>query len=85
MDRTLYKNKINEYFKEKGLNYKYKKNDQDIYFKLKQYGSLKNACQRAKKIHQIHKYADHTPSNSESCTTIYKFFEEIDNRLKELK
>ncbi len=31
MNRTTYEKKLNEYFKNKGLNYKYKKNDEEIY------------------------------------------------------
>lgn len=63
MNRLEYENKINNYFKNCGLNYHYKKN--------------------AKHIYSIH--ANDTPADSESCTTVYKFFEYIDERLNELK
>ena len=79
MDRNLYKEKINQYFKEKGARYKYKKNDKKIYTNLCKYGSLKNAL----KIHS--NYKKEKPSESESCTTVYKFFDEIEERLKELE
>lgn len=83
MNRSEYSNKLEEYFKERGLEYKYHKNDVDIYNKLCSYGSLENARKFAKRIcceHQSDK-----PSDSESCTTVYRFFDEIDERLKELE
>ena len=40
MDRALYEEKINEYFKTAGLKYKYRKNDEKIYDLLTKYGSL---------------------------------------------
>ncbi len=83
MDRTSYENKLNEYFKTAGLNYKYRKNDATIYSKLSKYGSLERAKRNAIRIHKSHN--NDTPSNSESCTTVYKFFLEIDERLKELE
>ncbi len=83
MDRTLYQSKLNEYFKKAKLEYKYKKNDKTIYSKLIKYGSLEEAKNRARNIY--FKNRENTPSNSESCTTVYKFFDEIDSRLEELK
>ena len=83
MDRKIYSDKINEYFKNVGLIYKYRKNDKDIYSKLCKYGSLEEAIKRATKIHLSH-IAD-KPSKSESCTTVYRFFEEVKERLDELK
>lgn len=83
MNRNEYAKKINEYFKAKGLNYKYKKNDDNIYNLLCQYGSLDQARKYAKKISNEHQ--GHKPSISESCTQVYKFFDEIDERLNELK
>ncbi len=83
MDRQLYSDKISKYFKEKGYHYKYQKNDKDIYKKLGQYGSLEAAKKNALKIHQ--NCATKKPSKSESCTTIYKFFEELEKRKEELK
>lgn len=83
MDRTTYQSKLSEYFKSAGLeNYRYQKNDEKIYFRLFKYGSLEQAKKNASKIHSYHD--NETPSNSESCTTVYKLFEEIDERLKEL-
>lgn len=83
MNRTEYETKINEYFKKNGLNYKYKKNDIKIYDKLCKYGSLNNAIKYASKIHS--NYYDERPSMSESCTTVYVFFNEVKERLKELE
>lgn len=42
IDRSIYK-KINEYFKKASLDYKYHKNDKEIYNKLCKYGSLDRA------------------------------------------
>ncbi len=83
ISRTNYEQKINEYFKKAGLNYKYSKNDETIYSKLAKYGSLELAKKYAVKIHR--KFRNELPSKSKSCTTVYKFFEEIDNRLKEIE
>lgn len=83
MDRKLYENKINEYFKEAGMKYKYRKNDEKIYHRLSKYGSLEQARKNATNIHLSH--IQDTPSNSESCTTVYKFFDEIDERIQELE
>ncbi len=83
ISRTNYEQKINEYFKKAGLNYKYCKNDETIYSKLTKYGSLELAKKHATKIHK--KFINELPSKSECCTTVYKFFEEVDNRLKEIE
>lgn len=83
MDRKEYEHKINEYFKKVGFNYKYKKNDKNIFDNLYEYGSLTKARKNAKRIHDIHK--NDKPSSSKSCTTVYKFFDEIDERVEELK
>lgn len=83
MDRTAYAAKINEYFKKAGLNYKYKKNDEKIYEKLCTYGSLDKAIKHAIRVHSNH--CNEKPSMSESCTTVYNFFNEVDERLKELE
>ena len=40
MDRKDYAKKLNEYFKNSGINYEYKKNDENIYNLLCKYGSL---------------------------------------------
>lgn len=83
MSREDYSNKISEYFKKKGLNYEYKKNDKKIYSNLCKYGSLENARNNAKKVHKEHE--NDTPTKSASCTTVYRFFDEIDKKLKELE
>ena len=82
IDRKMYADKINEYFKKAGLNYHYQKNDKNLYLKLCKYGSLEKALKNAKKIHLNH--INESPSVSESCTTVYEFFLRIDERLKEL-
>ena len=81
--RTLYERKINDYFKRSGLDYKYRKNDENIYSKLSIYGSLEQARKNAYRIHLSHE--KDLPSNSESCTTVYKFFDVVDERVNELK
>ena len=83
IDRTQYTQKLNEYFKNSGLDYKYQKNDKKIYNLLCKYGSLDKARKNAKKINLNHQ--NDKPSLAESCTTVYKFFDEIDERIKELK
>jgi len=77
LSRNLYKEKIEEYFKANGLKYKYKKNDKDIYSLLKQYGSLEKALERARKLH-LEDHKNDKPSESNCCTTVYKFFEDLD-------
>ena len=83
MDRALYEKKINEYFKTAGLKYKYRKNDEKIYDLLTKYGSLSQARKYASRIHLNH--INDVPSKAESCTTVYRFFEEVDERLQELE
>ena len=83
IDRNLYKEKLEEYFKNNGYRYKYKKNDNKIYDKLIKYGSLDNAIKNARKIYNNH--INDLPSDAESCTTVYNFFDEVNDRLNELK
>ena len=83
MDRKSYVSKINEYFNTTGLKYKYKKNDEKIYSMLSKYGSLEKARKNAHSIHLNH--SKDKPSESESCTTVYSFFDEVDKRLEELE
>lgn len=83
MNRLEYSLKITEYFHERGFRYKYQKNDKDIYNKLCKYGSLEEAIKNAKKIYSIHEHD--RPSKSESCTTVYQFFDEVNKRIEELK
>ena len=75
--------KLNEYFKNSGINYEYKKNDENIYNLLCKYGSLDKARNNSKKINEEHKNDE--PSLSESCTVVHRLFDEIDERLKELE
>lgn len=83
LNRETYFEKKNEYFNKNGLKYKYQKNDKEIFSKLNKYGSLDDAKKRAKKIHLS--YNNESPAKSFSCTTVYKFYDEIDERLNEIK
>ena len=53
------------------------------------YYVLAKARKNAEKISQEHQLdkpsLSELPSKCESCTTVYKFFDEVDERLKELK
>mgnify|MGYP003571294647 CR=1 FL=1 len=82
IDRQQYAIKLNEYFRANGLNYQYKKNDTSIYNKLCTYGSLDVAMKNAKKISAEHEFDK--PSAALSCTHVYKFFDEVEDRLNEL-
>lgn len=81
--RVDYSKKLNQYFKKKGLTYKYKKNDKDIYNKLINYGSIESARKYA--YNNLCNNKDNPPSQSFSCTSVYKFFDAVDERLEELK
>ena len=83
MDRKAYESKLNECFRAKGSKYRYRKNDEKIFHRLTKYGSLEQARKYAKNIHLNH--SKDKPSDSESCTTVYRFFDEVDKRLKELE
>ena len=79
ISRKDYAKKINEYFKAKGYDYNYEKNDK----KLCKYSSLEKARKYAEKIYHIHE--NDKPSASESCTTVYEFFNALDKRKDELE
>ncbi len=83
MNRRQYAEKIDQYFMDKGLKNKYKKNDPKIYKKLCQYGSVENARKNAEKVFKQN--FNGSPAKAESCTTVYKFFDEIDETIDELK
>ena len=83
MDRKLYVEKLNNFFNKAGLKYKYRKNDKEIFLKLCEYGSLAKARDNASKIHLVH--YGRLPSDAESCSVVYKFFDLVDERLNELK
>ena len=83
ISRKDYAKKINEYFKAKGYDYNYEKNDKNIYDLLCKYGSVEKARKYAEKIYHIHE--NDKPSASESCTTVYEFFNALDDRKDELK
>ena len=83
MNRKDYINKLQSAFKKKQANYQYKKNSNEIYSKLCEYGSLRNARHSAKIIHE--KHLAEAPSKTASCTTVYKFFDEVEEKIKELE
>ncbi len=63
--------------KTKNKKYKYKKNDPNTYFLLKEYGNEANAIMYAKKIEESYpnkNYSKHNPS-----TMVYKLVEELNN------
>lgn len=82
LSRTSYAEKINESFKNCGFKYKYKKNDKEIYKKLNKYGSQDFAIKNARR--RIIENCNNSPAKSYSCTKIYDFFDEIDERLQDL-
>ena len=59
MDRKDYAKKLNEYFKNSGINYEYKKNDENIYNFLCKYGSLDKARNNSKKLMRNIKMMNH--------------------------
>lgn len=82
ISRIDYEKKINECFKQVGSKHKYQKNDPKIYQKLCELGSLEKAMINARKIHN--KLSKVSPAKAVSCTTVYKFFDEIDETIKEV-
>lgn len=83
LDRALYEEKLNDCFKKRNVRYKYKKNDEKIFERLNEYGSLVLARRYAKDIHT--EFKNILPSKACSCTTVYKFFDELDEKIKELE
>lgn len=83
MPRCDYIDKINKEFAKRGSEYKYEKNSTEICSKLNQFGSLKDAKRNCKRNHNQFLEKNTTPANSESCSTIYRFFDEIDKRSEE--
>ncbi|MDR1983927.1 MAG: RloB family protein [Prevotellaceae bacterium] len=59
-----------------GKGYRYKKNSEEMYFLLKQYGSLENAIRNAKKLEEI--YGDGEDfANQNPRTTIWMLIQEL--------
>lgn len=79
--RKEYIRKIDEEFKKNNLNYRYKKNDKNLYLKLIIYGSLEKAIKNATIQHRKYDFNKLIkPSKCDNCTTCYLFFDEVDNR-----
>ncbi len=93
MSRKDYKAKLEEKInariaeirkkKKKKPNFKYKKNDPNMYAIIGEYGDQEQAIKRAKdllKIHQGTQYHTHNP-----CTKVYLLIEELNGNSEELK
>jgi len=81
INRSLYESRLNKALKAKGAtDFSYRKNDVTCFKQIIELGSLKNARKRAKKIHDEFVDSSTKEAKCESCTTIYKFFDEIDIR-----
>lgn len=63
---------------------KYKKNLTNIFELMHKYGNTLDAIDNSRTVHQNKIKANTIPAKSESCTTIYKFFDKIDERSDEL-
>lgn len=85
MSRKEYIDKLNEWFKKYKLGITYKKNDLNIFANLMKYGKHDLAVQRARKIMNSYIAGGISPSLCSSCTNVFKFFDEIDKRIEELK
>ncbi len=59
------------------LNESYRKNDSDMYEKLRTKGNQEQAIKWAKKLHEHFQESDTPPANSNPCTTIYELIEEL--------
>lgn len=77
MSRMEYKNLIEASLKPfAGINFRYKKNNEEMYVLLKQHGSLDNAIRNAKRLSvnfgDRQDYANHNP-----CTMVWKLVKEL--------
>lgn len=83
IDRKDYKKRIEKAMLSKtGTNFKYLKSDSTCISDIIDHGSLKSAIRNAKRIHTEFVELKESYCNCESCTTIYKFFEEVNARSK---
>lgn len=59
-----------------GADYRYEKNSREMYFLLKEHGSIEDAIRNAKRLAEVYNtrqdYANHNP-----CTMVYKLVEEL--------
>ncbi len=78
MNRDGYKRKLSE---EKLLNEPYKKNDPEMYEKLKTKGNQAQAIKWAKSLYDNFKNSAASPSSSNPCTTVYALVEELNKFL----
>ena len=77
MNRRNYKGLIENQLKPLiGNHFRYEKNSEEMYFFLKEYGSLDNAVRNAKKLAE--KYSDRNDyANHNPCTMVYQLIEEL--------
>ena len=77
--RNQYINKLNQYFLKNNINKgKYEKNLLNIFDILIDYGNIKEAIQRSKKLYNSYKEGNiKTESNMNPCTTVYKLVDEL--------
>ena len=72
MNRDEYKGKLSDL-----LNETYKKNDSEMYEKLKARGNQERAMKWAKSLHDDFKTSGTPPSRSNPCTTVYELVEAL--------
>jgi hypothetical protein len=77
ISRSQYQDLIEQNLKKfVGSHYRYQKNSSEIYYLLKEHGSIEAAIRNAKVLESTHNgkkdYANHNP-----CTTVYKLIEEL--------
>lgn len=80
ISRTDYKMKLEGEFKAKNINKKYEKNNVDIVNTIINYGSLKCARRNSLKVYKIFESKKISFDKANSCTTLFRFFDEVDNR-----
>lgn len=84
MNRKDYKKNLEKYiFSKTGEKFTYLKSDKNSINKIIEVSSLKVARRNARKIHEEFIKSKIKECNSESCTTVYKFFDEIDKRAED--
>lgn len=83
MHRSEYIDKLNECFQKINKKMVYQKKFPKLFSVLYQYGSLQQARIRAEKLHKEFVLCKESPAKCESCTLIYRFFDEIDRYCEE--
>lgn len=84
-NRKGYIDKLNEWFKKSGKKIKYDKNDEQIFKYLIECGNHDLAIKRARKVCLDYQKRRINPSHCYDCTNVFRFFDEIDARIDELK